>query len=42
MSKNQLLESVSIIELEDRFETSVVGADFERCSGNSLNLDVTP
>ena len=40
MKNSELLDSISIVELEERFETSVVGADFDRCSDNAAGVDV--
>ncbi|MEY4538814.1 MAG: hypothetical protein RLZZ306_571 [Bacteroidota bacterium] len=31
-------EALSIVELEDRFETTVAALDAARCSGNSVEL----
>ncbi len=35
-----VLKSISIVELEDRFETSVFAVDAERC-GDNAEVDVT-
>jgi len=32
----QLSSALSIVELEDRFETTVAAADSERCSNNTI------
>ena len=41
MKKNEeLLSSISIVELEDRFETSVFALDAERCSDNTARVKV--
>ena len=42
MKKNEeLLSSISIVELEDRFETSVFALDVKRCSGNDVDASTS-
>ncbi|WP_165796620.1 MULTISPECIES: hypothetical protein [unclassified Chryseobacterium] len=38
MEKNNLTNSISIVELEERFETSVVSLDTDRCNGNRADV----
>ena len=40
MKNQELLSSISIVELEDRFETSVFALDARRCSGNEADVTV--
>lgn len=35
MNTNNVLSSISIVELEERFETSVFALDAERCGDNA-------
>ncbi|WP_255512719.1 hypothetical protein [Flavobacterium sp. GT3R68] len=35
METNNVLSSISIVELEERFETSVFALDAERCGDNA-------
>ena len=39
MTTNNVLSSISIVELEERFETSVFALDAERC-GDGARVDV--
>jgi hypothetical protein len=39
MNTNSVLSSISIVELEERFETSVFAVDAERC-GDGAKVDV--
>lgn len=40
MSKNAQIQpdAFSIVELEERFETTVAALDSERCSGNKVEI----
>ncbi|SHL28332.1 hypothetical protein [Chryseobacterium carnipullorum] len=38
MKNKNLSNSISIVELEERFETSVVSLDAERCSRNTADV----
>lgn len=38
MKNKNLTNSISIIELEERFETSVVSLDVDRCNGNRADV----
>lgn len=38
--EKKLANSISIVELEERFETSVVSLDAERCSRNTADVKV--
>ncbi|PIF43644.1 hypothetical protein CLU96_0555 [Chryseobacterium sp. 52] len=38
MENKNLTNSISIIELEERFETSVVSLDMDRCNGNRADV----
>ncbi len=40
MENQNLLSSISIVELEERFETSVVALDAQRCSGNTADVSI--
>lgn len=40
METNNVLSSISIVELEERFETSVFALDAERC-GDGARVEVT-
>ena len=40
MKNQELLTSISIVELEERFETSVVALDTQRCSGNTADVSI--
>jgi hypothetical protein len=43
MNTNNVLSSISIVELEERFETSVFALDAERCGdGAKVEVDVQP
>ena len=42
MNTNNVLSSISIVELEERFETSVFALDTERCGdGAEVKIDLT-
>ena len=36
--QNPSVEALTIVELEDRFETTVAALDADRCSGNTVEL----
>ncbi|WP_157859416.1 hypothetical protein [Chryseobacterium angstadtii] len=38
MENKNLTNSISIVELEERFETSVVSLDIDRCNGNRADV----
>ncbi len=38
MENKNLTSSISIVELEERFETSVVSLDIDRCNGNRADV----
>ncbi|WP_156800246.1 hypothetical protein [Galbibacter marinus] len=40
MKTPNLISSISIVELEDRFETSVFALDAKRCSGNEADVNL--
>ncbi|HMQ61364.1 MAG TPA: hypothetical protein PKE06_11900 [Flavilitoribacter sp.] len=36
--QNELKNALSVVELEDRFETTVAAVDAARCSGNDIEV----
>ncbi len=41
MENQNLLTSISIVELEERFETSVLSLDMDRCNNNRADVRVS-
>jgi len=41
MKNQELLSSISIVELEERFETSVLSLDLDRCNNNRADVTLS-